>query len=60
MPIRKYGRAFSALGERLKPISQDACMFYENHGLFRNIYRRGCTKDEGDLIAQALEETQRW
>lgn len=52
----KYGRAFSALGELLKPISQDACMFYENHGLFETFTGVVAQKDEGDLIAQALGE----
>ncbi|MEU4097589.1 class II aldolase/adducin family protein [Streptomyces sp. NPDC026673] len=29
-----YGRALAALGERLEPITQDACAFYEDHALF--------------------------
>ncbi|MEI6454080.1 MAG: class II aldolase/adducin family protein, partial [Actinomycetes bacterium] len=29
-----HGKAFSALGKKLDPITQDACAFYEDHGLF--------------------------
>lgn len=51
-----YGRAFSSLGERLKPISQDACLFYENHGLFNTFTGVVADLDEGDQIANALGE----
>ncbi|WP_166424279.1 class II aldolase/adducin family protein [Paraglaciecola sp. 20A4] len=50
----KYGRAFSSLGEPLQPISQDACMFYENHGIFGTFTGVVAEKGEGDLIAEAL------
>lgn len=50
----RYGRAFSALGQMLKPVSQDACMFYENHGLFGDFTGVVAETNEGDLIAQAL------
>lgn len=49
-----YGRAFSSLGEKLLPISQDACLFYENHGLFNTFTGVVAERGEGDLIAQAL------
>ena len=29
-----YGKAWSSLGRLLDPITQDACAFYEDHGLF--------------------------
>lgn len=29
-----YGRALAALGERLEPISQEACAFYEDHAVY--------------------------
>src|ERR1700741_2589869 len=29
-----HGKAWSSLGRRLDPITQDACAFYEDHGLF--------------------------
>ncbi|MFD2165284.1 class II aldolase/adducin family protein [Thalassotalea euphylliae] len=50
-----YGRAFSALGQRLQPISQDACMFYNNHALFAEFTGVVSATEEGDLIAGALE-----
>lgn len=50
----RNGRAFSALGQKLAPISQDACMFYENHGLFDHFTGVVADLDEGDLIAEAL------
>ena len=31
-----YGKTFSCLGEKLRPITQDACAFYEDHGLFND------------------------
>ncbi|WP_448211786.1 class II aldolase/adducin family protein [Colwellia sp. MEBiC06753] len=51
-----YGRAFSALGQHLAPISQDACMFYQNHGLFKEFSGVVAVSEEGDLIAQALAD----
>src|SRR5580765_1152202 len=29
-----YGKAFSALGKKLDPLTQDACIFFEDHALF--------------------------
>lgn len=52
----RNGRAFSALGQKLLPISQDACMFYENHGLFDHFTGVVAELDEGDLIAEALSD----
>ena len=52
----KYGRAFSALGELLKPISQDACVFYENHSLFDIFTGVVAELDEGDMIANSLAD----
>lgn len=50
----KYGRAFSALGQLLQPISQDACVFYENHSLFDVFTGVVAELDEGDMIAESL------
>lgn len=50
----KYGRAFSALGELLKPISQDACVFYENHSVFDVFTGVVAEASEGDMIAESL------
>ena len=49
-----YGKAFSSLGQKLLPITQDACVFYENHGLFDTFTGVVADKSEGDLIAEAL------
>ncbi|AFU99566.1 class II aldolase/adducin family protein [Simiduia agarivorans] len=49
-----YGRAFSALGKLLDPISQDACMFYENHALYNDFNGVVDETAEGDAIARAL------
>jgi len=52
-----FGRAFSGLGQKLDPISQDACVFYQNHGLFDVFTGVVADVDEGDMIAQALGDT---
>lgn len=49
-----YGRAFSALGQTLAPISQDACMFYENHALYTHFQGVVENTSEGDEICAAL------
>ncbi|GGI71334.1 class II aldolase/adducin family protein [Shewanella gelidii] len=51
-----YGRAFSALGLPLQPISQDACMFYDNHSVFDTFTGVVAELSEGDMIAAALAE----
>ena len=48
------GRAFASLGIKLAPISQDACMFYNNHGLFSEFTGVVAVTEEGDLITEAL------
>ncbi len=52
----RYGRAFSALGELLKPISQDACVFYENHSVFDVFSGVVADSEEGDMIAKSLAD----
>lgn len=49
-----YGRAFSSLGKPLTPISQDSCMFYENHAIYETF--QGVVEDttEGDEIVAAM------
>ncbi|MES1261055.1 MAG: class II aldolase/adducin family protein [Acidobacteriota bacterium] len=49
-----YGKSWSSLGKLLDPLTQDACAFYEDHGLFDDF--RGIVYDtsEGDRIAAAL------
>lgn len=49
-----YGKAFSSLGIPLDPITQDACAFYEDHGIYSDY--RGVVNDseEGRRIGLAL------
>jgi len=49
-----YGKAWSALGEYLEPLSQDGCAFYQDHGLFREFSGVVNDTSEGEKIAQAL------
>lgn len=49
-----YGRAFSALGRKLDPISQDACAFYNDHSLYEDYGGVAVELDEGQKIATAL------
>lgn len=48
------GKAFSSLGRLLSPITQDACAFYEDHGLFDDYTGVVVETAEGDRIAKAL------
>ncbi|MGA5452952.1 class II aldolase/adducin family protein [Streptomyces umbrinus] len=49
-----HGKAFSSLGVPLQPITQDACAFYEDHGVYSDY--RGVVNDteEGRRIGVAL------
>ncbi len=49
-----YGKAWSALGRPLDPITQDACAFYEDHGLFNDYTGVVYDPVEGQRIADAL------
>jgi ribulose-5-phosphate 4-epimerase/fuculose-1-phosphate aldolase len=49
-----YGKAWSALGRLLDPITQDSCFFYENHVLFEDFTGVVLDNSEGRRIAQAL------
>ncbi len=49
-----YGRAFSALGRKLEPITQDACAFYNDHALYDDYGGVAVDLDEGAQIAKAL------
>lgn len=49
-----YGKTWSTLGRLLEPISQDACAFYENHGLFNSYSGVVHDTGEGASIASAL------
>jgi ribulose-5-phosphate 4-epimerase/fuculose-1-phosphate aldolase len=49
-----YGRAWSTLGRPLDPLTQDACVFYEDHGLFDDYTGVVFDTEEGKRIAHAL------
>jgi len=49
-----YGRAWSTLGRRLDPLTQDVCAFYEDHALFDDFGGVVVELDEGERIARAL------
>ncbi|WP_424535697.1 class II aldolase/adducin family protein [Sphaerisporangium viridialbum] len=49
-----YGKALSSLGQRLEPLTQDACAFYEDHGLFDDYTGVVLETEEGRRIAGAL------
>jgi ribulose-5-phosphate 4-epimerase/fuculose-1-phosphate aldolase len=49
-----HGKAWSALGRLLDPISQDSCFFYEQHVLFEDFTGIVLDTSEGERIAAAL------
>ena len=49
-----YGRAWSSLGRKLDPITQDACAFYEDHALYDDFGGVVVELDEGQRVATAL------
>ncbi len=49
-----YGKTWSTLGRLLDPISQDACAFYEDQGLFADYTGIVYDTSEGDRIAETL------
>lgn len=49
-----YGKALSALGTLLEPLTQDACAFYEDHALFDDYTGVVVETEEGRRIARAL------
>jgi ribulose-5-phosphate 4-epimerase/fuculose-1-phosphate aldolase len=49
-----HGKAWTSLGRPLDPITQDACAFYEDHGVFADFTGVVYETTEGDRIAQAL------
>ncbi|KIW79871.1 hypothetical protein Z517_06486 [Fonsecaea pedrosoi CBS 271.37] len=47
-------KAFSALGCELEPLNQDACRFYNDHGIYSGFGGIAFNPDEGKHIAAAL------
>jgi len=53
-----YGKAWSALGRLLDPITQDSCAFYQDHGLFDDYTGVVLDTEEGKRIAHALGDNK--
>ena len=49
-----YGKAWSALGRLLDPITQDACIFYGSHSLYDDFNGVVLDEEEGRNVASAL------
>ncbi|MGJ5672846.1 MAG: class II aldolase/adducin family protein [Nostochopsis sp.] len=49
-----YGKSWSSLGRLLDPLTQDACMFYEDHSLFDDYTGVVLELEEAKRIAQSL------
>ena len=50
-----YGKSWSTLGRLLDPLTQDACVFYDDHTLFDDFTGVVFDQSEGKRIAHALE-----
>ncbi len=53
-----YGKSWSSLGRLLDPLTQDACAFYDDHGLFDDYTGVVVDVEEGKRIAAALGENK--
>jgi len=53
-----YGKAWSALGRKLDPITQDSCIFYGDHELFDDYTGVVLDSEEGKRIAHALGDAK--
>jgi ribulose-5-phosphate 4-epimerase/fuculose-1-phosphate aldolase len=53
-----HGRAISALGETLEPITQDVCAFYQDHALFDDYTGVVTDAEEGKRIAATLGDNK--
>jgi ribulose-5-phosphate 4-epimerase/fuculose-1-phosphate aldolase len=53
-----YGKSWSSLGRLLDPITQDACAFYGDHGLFDDYTGVVLDIEEGKRIAHALGDNK--
>jgi ribulose-5-phosphate 4-epimerase/fuculose-1-phosphate aldolase len=53
-----HGKAWSTLGRRLDPITQDVCAFYEDHALFDDYTGVVLDTEEGKRIAHALGDAK--
>jgi ribulose-5-phosphate 4-epimerase/fuculose-1-phosphate aldolase len=53
-----YGKAWSSLGRKLDPLTQDACAFYGDHAVFEDYTGVVLDLTEGDRIAGALGDNK--
>lgn len=53
-----HGKAFSALGQLLRPITQDVCAFHGDHALFDDYTGVVLDPEEGKRIAHALGDNK--
>lgn len=53
-----YGKAWSSLGRKLDPLTQDACAFYDDHVVLEDYTGVVLDLSEGDRIAQALGDSK--
>jgi ribulose-5-phosphate 4-epimerase/fuculose-1-phosphate aldolase len=53
-----HGKAWSSLGRKLDPITQDACSFFEDHALFDDFTGVVLDLDEGKRIGESLGNTK--
>ena len=53
-----HGKAFSCLGKKLDPITQDACAFFEDHGLYSDYGGVANDAEEGERIAKAVGKSK--
>lgn len=51
-----YGKAWSSLGRKLDPITQDACAFYNDHGLYDDFRGVVLDMEEGVRVGAALAD----
>src|SRR5436190_11651894 len=49
-----HGKAFSTLGKKLDPITQDACIFFEDHAVYDDYTGVVNDVEEGKKLAHAL------
>ena len=54
----KFGRAFSTLGREVAPITQDSCIFFEDHALFDDYTGVVSDPEEGKRIAHGLGDNK--
>ena len=50
----KFGRAYATLGRLLDPLTQDSCLFFEDHALFDDYTGTVNDPEEGKRLAHAL------